>query len=124
MARSVRNYKPVMPFAVPMILLVPVTTQIQGVVKKTFPSPSDVQTDYLFFGSFRTFGGTENIVDGTLTLINTATIDTWYRPDIQGDCHIYMCDTQETYEIISDPEDIQMRHQWLTFKVRKIGGKA
>lgn len=124
MARTLKNWKPITPFVVPMKLLVPTSVQVQGALKKTFPSPDAVSTDYLFYASFRTFGGTENVEDGVFTLINTATIDTWYRPDIKADCRICLCETQEIYEIISDPEDIQMRHQWLTFKVRKIGGKA
>jgi head-tail adaptor len=54
----------------------------------------------------------------------TATIDTWYRPDIKADCRILLCDTEQMYDIISEPEDIDMRHQFLQFKVRKVGGKA
>lgn len=116
-----RNYKPSAPFNVAMKLLVPVTTQSYGVAQKSF---SDPEHSELFYGSFRTFGGTENLKDDVYTLINTAVIDTWYRPDIKADCKIYLCDNGQIYEIISDPEDIEFRHQYLQFKVRKIGGKA
>ena len=116
-----RKYKPSVPFNVAMKLLVPTSERINGVLKKTF---SDPDTSELFFGSFRTYGGVENLQDGMFTLIDTATIDTWYRPDIKAECRIYICDTSQTYEIISDPENINMRHQYLQFKVRKIGGKA
>ena len=90
-------------------------------MQKTNTAPEDSQ---LFFGSFRTFGGTENVEDGIYTNIDTATIDTWYRPDIKADCQIYVCDNEQIYDIISDPEDIDMRHQYMQFKVRKVGGKA
>ena len=116
-----RNFKPAAPFNVPMKLLVPVTVQIQGVAKKTFSDPDNSE---LFYASFRKFGGTENTQNGVYTLIDTATVNTWYRPDIQANCRIYLCDTEQTYEIISDPEDINMRHQYLQFKVRKVGGKS
>lgn len=116
-----RNYKPSAPFNVAMKLLVPVTTTEYGAGKKTFPAPSDVTE--VFFGSFRTFGGTENIKDDVYTIVNTAVVDTWYRPDIKADCQIYLCETGQTYDIISDPEDIGFRHQYLQFKVQKIGGK-
>lgn len=116
-----RNYKPSAPFNVPMKLLVPVETLVTGITKKTF---SDPETSEMFFGSFRTFGGTENIENGVYTLINTAVINTWYRPDIKANCRIYICETEQQYEIISDPEDVNMRHQYLQFKVRKIGGKS
>lgn len=116
-----RTYKPSAPFTVPMKILVPTTTKEYGVPKKTF---SDPETSELVFGSFRTFGGTENVQDGVYTTINTAVIDTWYRPDITADCKIYLCDSGQIYDIVSDPEDVQMRHQYLQFKVRKAGGKA
>lgn len=116
-----RSFRPSEPFNVPMRLLVPTSERIQGVLKKGF---SDPESSELFFGSFRTFGGTENVQNGVFTLIDTATINTWYRPDIKADCRIYLCETEQEYEIISDPEDITMRHQYLQFKVRKVGGKA
>lgn len=117
-----RNYKPSEPFNVAMKLLVPVITSSYGAGKKTFPAPSDV-TD-VFFGSFRTFGGTENTKDGVYTIENTGVINTWYTPEITAECQIYLCDTEQIYDIINDPEDIDFRHQYLQFKVRKMGGKA
>ena len=116
-----KNYKPAMPFVVPMKLLVPVTTNVYGSGKKVFSDP--VSSD-LIYGSFRTFGGTENFKDDVYTVINTGIVDTWYRPDIKADCQIYLCETGETYDIINDPEDIAFRHQYLRMKVRKVGGKA
>lgn len=113
-------YKPSAPFTVPMKLLVPVTTMQYGVTDKTY---SDPETSELFFGSFRTFGGTEGVKDNVITIVNTGVIDTWYRPDIKADCKIYLCDTQQIFDIISDPEDIDFRHQYLQFKVQKAGGK-
>lgn len=116
-----RKFKPYVPFNVAMKILVPISQRVQGVLKKSYSDPKDSE---MFFGSFRTFGGVENVENGVYTLIDTATIDTWYRPDIKADCRIYICDTEQIYEIIGDPEDIYMRHQYLQFKVRKVGGKA
>ncbi len=116
-----RTYKPYAPFNVAMKLLVPVTGSSYGAAKKTF---SDPETSELFYGSFRTFGGTENVENGVYTLINTAVVDTWFRPDIKADCQIYLCETGQIYDIVSDPEDIDFRHQYMQFKVRKVGGKA
>lgn len=116
-----RYYKPSAPFNVAMKLLVPTSERVQGALKKTFSAPAKSAQ---FNGSFKTFGGTENIKDGVYTLVNTAVIDTWYRPDIKADCQIYICETGQVYDIVSDPEDIDMRHQYLRFKVQKVGGKA
>lgn len=115
------RYKPSAPFNVAMKLLVPVTSTEYGALKKTFSAPAESETIY---GSFRTFGGTENIKDDIYTIVNTAVVDTWYRPDIKANCQIYLCDSEDTYDIISDPEDIDFRHQYMQFKVRKMGGKA
>ena len=116
-----RKYKPVEPFNVPMKLLIPTETVVSGMTKKEFTDPENSQ---LFFGSFRKFGGTENIQNGVFTIIDTAVINTWFRPDIQANCRVYVCETGQVFEVISDPEDINMMHQYLQFKVKKIGGKA
>lgn len=114
-------YRPSAPFTVPMKLLVPVNGDSYGVTTKAYSEPSKSE---LFFGSFRTFGGTESLKNDLWTIVDTAVIDTWYRPDIKSDCRIYMCDTGDVYEVIGTPEDIDRRHQYLKFKVKKVGGKA
>lgn len=115
------RFKPYTPFTVAMKLLIPTYDKVKGTTKKTYPSPDDSP---LIMGSFRTFGGTESTENNLYVVFNTATIDTWYRPDIKSDCRIYLCDTGDTYEIISEPEDIEMRHQFTQFRVQKIGGAA
>lgn len=115
-------FKPSAPFTVAMKLLIPISeTRIQGAVKKTFTAPEDADVIY---GSFRTFGGTENLSNDVYTVVNTGTIDTWYRPDIKANCQIYLCDTGDVYDIVADPEDVDFRHQYMRIKVRKAGGKA
>ena len=119
MAKSYRAYAP---FDVAMKLLKPTTTMVKGVTKKVYPDPSMVED--VFFGSFRTFGGTEQYSNEVYTILATATVDTWFNPEIKADCQIYLCDTGETYQIISQPENIDVRHQYMQFKVEKVGGKA
>lgn len=118
MARAYRIYAP---FNVAMKLLIPTSKVVKGVTVKTFPNPEDAP---LIMGSFRTFGGTENLENNIYTIRDTATIETWYRPDIQADCRLYVCQTGQTYEIIATPENINMQNQYLQIKVEKIGGKA
>lgn len=115
-----RNFQPYAPFATAMKLLVPTTTIVKGIAVKTFTDPKDAP---VFFGSFRTFGGTESESNDVYTIYNTATIDTWYRPDIKADCRVMICENNDVYEVIGEPEDISMRHQYMQFKVRKVGGK-
>ena len=116
-----KGYRPKAPFNVPMKIISSTYEYISGVAKKGWSDPDDSP---LFYGSFRTFGGTETIRNDLYTLVDTAVIETWYRPDINADCRIYVIETGEEFDIISDPEDIDMRHQFLNFKVRKVGGHA
>lgn len=116
-----KSYKPSTPFNVAMKILVPTSARVYGALEKSFSAPKDSAQ---FNGSFKTFGGTENIKDGVLTVIDTAVIETWYRPDITADCRIYVCESEDVYDVIGTPEDINMQHQFLKFKVQKIGGKA
>lgn len=116
-----RKFNPQMPFDVAMRLLIPTTTKVKGVTKKVYPEPDEAP---LFFGSFRTFGGTENFSNDVYMVFNTAVIDTWYDPQIKADCQIYVCETGEIYDVINEPENIGMRHQYMQFKVQKVGGKT
>ena len=119
-----KHFKPDMPFDTAMKILIPTDTMVKGVKKKTYPDPTTLSDNFLFFGSFRTFGGTENFSNDVYTVYNTAIIDTWYRPDITTECQIYLCDTGEIFDVITEPENINMRHQFMQFKVQKIGGKT
>lgn len=122
MARGRRKYKPAMPFNVAMCLLVPTYEIVKGVRKPVFPEPDPTDKRQLLYGSFRTFGGTESTENNIYTVTDTATIDTWFNPSIRADCRLYICETGETYEIKSNPENIEMRNQFLQIRVERIGG--
>jgi hypothetical protein len=119
MAKSYRAYAP---FDVAMKLLKPTTTMVKGVTKKVYPDPSKVED--VFFGSFRTYGGTENFSNDVYMVYDTAVVETWFNPAITTDCQIYICETGRTYNIITQPENINMRHQFVQFKVENVGGKT
>jgi hypothetical protein len=112
------SYKPQAPFSVPMRLLIPTSRMVKGTRVDTFEIHEKV-----IFGSFRTFGGTDNFSNGVYTVESTGIIDTWYNPLIKSDCRILICETEEEYEIISQPENIDMRNQYMQFKVQRVGGK-
>lgn len=116
------QYKPNFPFNVPLFLLVPAIEIIKGAPTKTYSQPSD---DLLFYASFRSFGGTESERDGVITVLDTAVIETWYRPDIKADCRVCLAeDHNKVYEIKGTPENINMRNQYMRFKVQAVGGGA
>lgn len=117
-------YEQTVPYNVPLKLLVPEWKTVNGVRKKQYPDPGSVGNDMLFFGSFRTFGGTETEHNGVYGIENTAVIETWYRPDIKADCAVALADTGEVYEIMGEPENIERRNKLIKMKVRRIGGGA
>lgn len=115
------QFKPSTPFNVPLMLLVPTYTKVAGVGKKTFPP---IESGTLFYGSFKTYGGTERDVNGVYSIIDTANIETWFRPDIKSDCGIGVLSTGAIYEVLDEPENVNMRNQYLKFKVRRVKGGA
>ena len=116
-----RQFSVFSPFEVAMKLLKPIETKVKGVVKKTFPDPDTIKE--VFFADFKTYGGSEYMSNDVYTVFDTGTVRTWYNPEITSDCRVYLCDTGEVFEIKTRPEDINMRHQFMSFKVQKIGGK-
>ena len=104
-----------------MVLLTPITTVSYGVEQKSFTA---VENGIRFNGSFRTFGGTDREVNGLFVVENTATIETWFRPEITSDCRIYILQTGITYEIIGEPENIELRNQFLRIRCRAVKGGA
>ena len=118
-----RRYTPPV-FDVAMKIMIPTTVKIKGVIKKVYKSSTEELFMYPFyinkddpiefgrimsyldsikpiFGSFKTYGGTENMSNGVYTVF----------------------DTGEIWDVISNPENIDMRHQFMQFKVQKVGGK-
>ena len=114
-----REFTPSLPYTVPIELLIPTYSTVKGVTKKTFPD-----TGERLNCSFKTYGGTETTENGVYTIVDTAQIETWYRPDIKGDCRIKVLSTGSIYEVIGKPENISMRNQFVRFKVRAVEGGA
>ena len=109
----------------PLRLQVPKIKSYNGVNTKTY---EDVKA--VIMANFKTFGGTETTNNGVLSIEDTAEIVCWYRPDIKSNCRIVLLDGNEettnanVYEIIGSPENIEMRNQFLKFKVRRVKGGA
>jgi hypothetical protein len=107
-----------------MLVMVPEITTVKGTPKKTYPKPEDVPEDLQIFGSLRTFGGTETTSNDLYVVLDTAVIETWYRPDIKSDCRLYIIPTGDIYEITGTPENIYMQNQYLKIRAKRVGGVA
>lgn len=108
-------YKPDLPYDTPVELFNPTYETVLGVTKKVYPEKGE-----LVFCKFKTYGGTESTVNGQLAVIDTANVETWYRPDITSASQIRL--GSKKYEVMGEPEDIEQRHQILRFKVRGVKG--
>ena len=111
-------YKPKQPFNVAAKIRTATTKKVNGINQKTFVDGDN------FFCSARSFGGTERVVNNVYVIEDTMLIETYFRNDIKADCHIVLLDDNSEWEIISDPENIERRNQFLSFKVRRIKGGA
>jgi len=115
------GFKPSAAFTVPLMLLQPTYSRVQGVVKKTFPA---LEEGVLFYGNFKTYGGTERNINEVFSVEDTAIVETFYRPDIKTDCRIGVLSTGAIYEVFGEPENIELRNQFLKFKVKRVKGGA
>lgn len=115
------HFKPAVPFSVPLVLLVPTYAEESGVPVKTFPT---LEQGALFYGSFKSYGGTETNINGLYSVEDTAIIECWFRPDIKSDCRVALPESGAVYEVWGEPENIEKRNQFLKFKVRRYKGGA
>lgn len=113
------DFKAHTPYNVAAHVLTPIETYERGVLVKKYDEPT---SENLFYCSFRSFGGTEKTVNDILAVEDTATLETWYNPLITSNCRIEV--GGKSYEVIGTPENINMRNQFLVFKVRAIDGGA
>jgi len=97
-----------------------VTTNVSGAKNISYVDAEDS----ILYCNFKTYGGNESVVNGKLVIDNTATVVTWFRPDIKASCRIVLLSDGSLWDIISDPENIEQRNQMLRFKVRKVTGGA
>lgn len=96
----------------PAELLIPTYSTYNGVKKKNFSDNGE-----LFFVNFKSRGGTETVVNGVYSVIDTAEIVTWYDPKIKSDCRIKI--GSDLYEIKGKPEVLI---PYMIFKVEGISG--
>lgn len=108
--------KPDLPYNTAVELLAPTYTYVKGVQVKSYTTVDMINC------KFKSYGGTERNSNDALVIEDTANIETWYRPDLTASTQIKLGD--KIYEVIGTPEDVELRHQILKFKVRAIKGGA
>lgn len=112
-----KAFRPSTPYTVPFFIWIPTSKTVKGVLQKSF-----VKDETKFFCSFKTFGGTEKVVNDLIVREDTATLETWYEPKIKANCEIEV--DGKRYEILGSPENIDMRNQFMILKIRAVKGGA
>lgn len=98
-------------------LLIPTgTSKVNGVTCNTYPEDGDV-----IFVNWKTYGGTEQTVNGVYSILDTADITTRYRPDIKANCRLLREDGA-IYQIKSEPENCDLNNKYCEFKVERVKG--
>ena len=120
------TYKPDLSNSIPLCLLIPTKVNVSGVLKKTYPTVEQAleNQDNIFYGTFKSYQGTERDENGVYSIIDTAVIETWYRPDIKSDCRVARTSDGAIYDIINEPENINQRNQFLKFKIKRVKGNV
>lgn len=107
-------YRPSEPFNTRALLYNAKTETVKGVPVKKYEYVGEINC------LFKTYGGTETSINDVYSVIDTATVETWYREDITASSQLRI--GSKTYEVLGVPEDISLRHQFLKFKVRGVQG--
>ena len=91
-----------------------------GVTRYEYTNPAEAE---VIFVNWKTFGGTEQTVNGVYSILDTADITCRYRPDIVAACRLLREDGA-VYQIKSEPENTDMNNRYLEFKVERVKGGA
>lgn len=98
-------------------LLIPTTSKVNGVQVRKYPEEGK-----RFFANVKSYGGSERVSNDLLMIEDTVVITTWYRPDIKANCRVKLLPSGAVYEVINEPENWDMRGQYLVFKCRRVKG--
>lgn len=98
-------------------LLIPTRSRINGVERRVYPA-----SGLRFFANVKSYGGTERVSNDVLVVEDTVVVTTWFRPDIRSQCRVKVLPGGAVYEVINEPENWDMRNQFLVFKCRRVKG--
>lgn len=90
-----------------------IITNINGASKISYSTAS------LNYCNWKGMGGTDTVQNGTIVVIDTATLTMWYTPNLnEKDRILKNNDANLAYEV-ENVEDIENRHMWLIVKVKR-----
>lgn len=113
---GVKTSRPRQPFTTSVELQTASFETVLGVATKKYISKGNISC------LWKTFGGTETEVNGQIVVTDTVQVQTWFRDDIDSSARLIL--NGKVYEIMGEPEDIEQRHQFMRFKVKRVGGNG
>ena len=103
------------------LLIEPITgPKVNGVETKIWPQDGNK----IFFANLKSYGGTERKANDLWIIEDTMTLTCWYRPDITSACRVKIMQNRAIYEIIGEPENWEMRNQFLVCKLKRVKGNG
>ena len=95
---------------------------VQGMVQIQHETAESAMKDSKnrIIGSFKTYQGTERVYEQTTIWEDTAVVTAMWNPNINIRDWVYVPKTGKTYEVITEPEDINLKHKFIIFKVKKV----
>lgn len=104
--------------ATPCMLQINNDSYVNCVHKKTY-------TDGMRFdANFSTYGSVESESNGLVTVVENITLTTWYSPDLKAGCRIKRLTDGAIFDIIGEPENVEMRNMYSVCKLQRVRGGA
>ena len=112
-----KSYTPQAPFNVPFKILSLTKTFVKGVNKQTY-----VESEDIYMCSAKAWVGSTKTINNVVTEEDTLTVDTWFIPTLKKNDRIILLDDNSIWELMTAPENINRRNQYMRFKVVRYYG--
>jgi head-tail adaptor len=108
-------FKPNLQFTTPIRVQHRVETDVNGAPAISYEDADPA----LDFCNWKGKGGTESVQSGALTVLDTAEITMWYRPDINERDQVLLNDNEALAYEVTNVENVEMRNIYLILKVKR-----
>lgn len=118
-----RSYwRPDMRAPAPLYIINPIKIESNlGKTTAVYPDIQEALTDKnKVYGTLKTYQGTKREEMGAVFYDDTAQVNCWFRPDISTDTRVFNPITKRLYKVITEPENVNNKNQYLVFKVKGI----
>jgi hypothetical protein len=76
----------------------------------------------IFLANFSTYGSSEQERNGIDVVEENTVLTTWYNPKIEAGCRIVRLTDGAAFDVVGEPENVEMRDMFSVVKVRRVRG--